>query len=422
MVFVIDSCKKPLAPCHQAVARKLLKDKKACVYRKFPFTIILREEKELPKEPVQEIRLKIDYGSKHTGLAILSGNKVLWLAQLHHRENIKKLIDDRRSYRRRRRSKNLRYRKPRFLNRSRCKGWIPPSLQSRVDNIRLWTNRLMRLVAITNISYENCKFDAQLMQNAEISGVQYQQGELQGYEVREYLLEKFNRQCVYCGIRDVPLEIEHIIPKSRGGSNRVSNLTISCHLCNSKKDNKTAEEFGYSDIQKRVGESLKDAALVNATRWKVFEVLKDTGLSIECGSGARTKMNRIKLNLPKDHHYDAICIGASTPDNIDICADEVLHIYAKGRGKHQRTNIDKFGFPRGYLSRQKFFFGFQTGDMVIACIIKGKYKGIRRGVVLCRKTGVFDVKINKVDRITTNYKNINLIQKFDGYNYKIEYA
>ncbi len=164
----------------------------------------------------------------------------------------------------------------------------------------------------------------------------------------------------------------------------------------------------------------QDVALINATRWKVFEVLKDTGLSVECGSGARTKMNRIKLNLPKDHHYDAICIGESTPDIIEICVYEVLHIYAKGRGKHQRTNIDKFGFPRGYLSRQKFFFGFQTSDTVNANVPKGKHKGSWIGEVLCRKTGGFDVKINNSYRIYSNYKYIKIVQKFDGYKYNRE--
>lgn len=225
-------------------------------------------------------------------------------------------MDSRRALRRSRRNRKTRYRKARFLNRKRKEGWIPPSLQSRVDNIKNWVIKLQKLCPLTNISYENVKFDIQLMQNPEISGIEYQQGELQGYEVREYLLEKFNRKCVYCGIENVPLEIEHINPKARGGSNRVSNLTISCKECNIAKGTQTAEEFGHPEINNLVKKSLKDAALVTATRWKIFDVLKNIGLEIECGTGARTKMNRIKLGLPKDHHFDAVCVGQSTPNEL----------------------------------------------------------------------------------------------------------
>ena len=112
------------------------------------------------------------------------------------------------------------------------------------------------------------------MQNPEISGVEYQQGELQGYELREYLLEKWGRKCAYCGKKDIPLEIEHIIPKSRGGTDRVSNLTIACNKCNLKKDNKTAEEFGHPEIQKKANQSLKATAFMNVVKQRIVNVLK----------------------------------------------------------------------------------------------------------------------------------------------------
>src|SRR5690606_23696761 len=137
------------------------------------------------------------------------------------------------------------------------------------------------------------------MQNAEISGIEYQQGELFGYEVREYLLEKWGRKCAYCGKTDVPLEIEHIIPKSRGGSNRVSNLTLSCKLCNQKKGTMTAAEFGFPEGRAQAKKALRDAAMINATRWALFNKLKKIGLPVECGTGARTKEQRIEHGLPK---------------------------------------------------------------------------------------------------------------------------
>ncbi len=141
---------------------------------------------------------------------------------------------------------------------------------------------------------ELVRFDMQKMLNPEVSGVEYQQGELFGYEVREYLLEKFNRKCAYCGKTDVPLQVEHIIPEARGGSNRVSNLTIACEPCNQKKGSQTAEEFGHPEVQAQAKKPLKEAAAVNATRWKLYETLKATGLPVEVGSGSLTKFNRIK--------------------------------------------------------------------------------------------------------------------------------
>lgn len=330
-------------------------------------------------------------------------------------------MDSRRALRRSRRNRKTRYRKARFLNRKRKEGWIPPSLQSRVDNIKNWVIKLQKLCPLTNISYENVKFDIQLMQNPEISGIEYQQGELQGYEVREYLLEKFNRKCVYCGIENVPLEIEHINPKARGGSNRVSNLTISCKECNIAKGTQTAEEFGHPEINNLVKKSLKDAALVTATRWKIFDVLKNIGLEIECGTGARTKMNRIKLGLPKDHHFDAVCVGQSTPNELILKTNNVLYIKSKGRGSHCRTNLDKYGFPRGYLARRKSFFGFQTGDVIKATIPKGKYKGVHIGAVACRKTGYFDIKNKEGVRIAQgiSHKYCNILSRVDGYEYTL---
>lgn len=291
MIFVLNKNKQPLSPCHSAVARKLLKDGKAVIHKKYPFTIRLKELKT--SESKAEFRLKIDYGSRHTGLAILSGSKVVWLAQIQHKTNIKSNLDSRRAMRRTRRNRKTRYRQARFNNRKRKDGWIPPSLQSRVDNIRNWIIRLQKLCPLTNISYENTKFDTQLMENPDISGIEYQQGELLGYEVREYLLEKRGRRCAYCGAENVPLEIEHIIPKIRGGSNRVSNLTLACRDCNQAKGNMTAEEFGHPEVYDLVKTPLKDVAIVNATRWKVYDALNNIKLPIECGTGARTKMNRI---------------------------------------------------------------------------------------------------------------------------------
>src|SRR5437870_5655214 len=74
---------------------------------------------------------------------------------------------------------------------------------------------------------------------------------LAGWEVRTYLLIKYAYRCVYCGKTDVPFELDHLQPRSRGGSNRVSNLVLSCHACNQAKGKQTAAEFGHPQVEAR---------------------------------------------------------------------------------------------------------------------------------------------------------------------------
>lgn len=192
-IFVLDTNKQPLQPTHPARARQLLGKGKAAVYRHYPFTIILKYE--VSDAGGQPLRLKIDPGSNKTGLAIINDKTgdVVFAAELQHRgQQIKRSLDSRRALRRGRRSRKTRYRKPRFNNRIRPKGWLPPSLMSRIYNIETWIRRLRQLCPIVALSLELVKFDTQAMQNPEINGIEYQQGELFGYEVREYLLEKFD--------------------------------------------------------------------------------------------------------------------------------------------------------------------------------------------------------------------------------------
>lgn len=224
-VFVLDTNKQPLNPIHPGRARILLSQGKAAVFRHYPFTLILKQEVSNPK--IEPLRVKIDPGAKTSGLALINDTtgEVVWVAELHHRGfQIRESLTSRRQLRRSRRNRKTRYRKPRFLNRTRLKGWLPPSLSSRAANILTWVKRLSSLCQITTISEELVRFDTQQMQDAEISGIGYQQGTLFGYEIREFLLEKWNRTCAYCGAKDTKLEIEHIQPRSKGGSNRISNL------------------------------------------------------------------------------------------------------------------------------------------------------------------------------------------------------
>lgn len=418
-VLVLDKNKEPLMPAHPARARELLNKGRAAVYRRYPFTLILKEREG---GVLQETQLKMDPGAKTTGLALVTqskrGKRCVWAAELLHRgATIKKALEQRRNVRRSRRNRKTRYRKPRFNNRRRRAGWLPPSLQSRVDNLLSWTKRLRSLVPLTGLSMELVRFDTQKLQHPELTGVEYQQGELLGYEVREYLLEKFHRTCVYCGKKEVPLQVEHIVPKSRGGSDRVSNLTLACAPCNRKKGNKTAQEFGFPKVQEQAKKPLRDAAMMNATRFALMNTLKELGLALETGTGGSTKYNRSKQGYPKTHWLDAVCVGES---GAKVYADEgmrALQLKAMGRGTRQMCRVDKYGFPRTKAKKEKRVKGFQTGDMVKAVVPKGKKKGSYQGRVAVRASGSFNVKTEKRTIQGISSKHCKLLQQADGYSY-----
>lgn len=418
-IFVLDTKGRPLSPCKPGVGRSLLKAGKASVFRRFPFTIILNKEVDARPEPLE---LKLDPGSKTTGIAIKQGDKIIFGAELQHRgQQIKEALLSRRQIRRGRRNRKTRYRQARFLNRTRPDGWLAPSGQHRVETTLTWVRKLIRLAPVASIVQELVRFDSQLMQNPEISGVMYQQGELQGYEVREYLLIKWHRQCAYCSAENVPFEVEHIQPKSRGGSDRVSNLTLACHDCNQKKGNQDIRAFlaAKPDLLNRILKQaklpLKDAAAVNSTRWALFNALKETGLPVTTGTGGQTKFNRHRLGLPKSHWLDAACVGSV--DTLKVLTSKPLLIAAKGHGTRQMCGTNQYGFPIRHKSRVQIHKGFQTGDIVSATVTAGKKVGSYTGRLLCRASGSFDI-VTKAGRVTgISHKYCKAIHKKDGYSY-----
>ena len=425
-VFVLDKDHKPLMPCGPARARKLLKAGRARVHKLQPFTIRI-VDRSLADSVVQKVVVKVDPGSKETGIAVVREDEeethhALYFINLKHRgAAIRDALTSRRQLRRGRRSRNLRYRAPRFLNRSKPKGWLPPSLQHRVDTTLSWVNRLRRLAPVSGIAQELVKFDTQRMQNPEISGVEYQQGELAGYELKEYLLEKFGRRCVYCAKSGVPLNVEHIVPKARGGSNRLSNLAIACVECNQKKGARPIEEFlkGKPEllarIRKRLKTPLRDAASVNATRWALFEALRATGLPIRTGSGALTKFNRHCFGVPKEHWFDALCVGRINGVSYDSCM-KVLNVSCTGRGQYKRTRTDKFGFPICHFMRTKRPHGVGLGDLVRMTVQKGKHPGIWTGRAFPSNDGRV-VLILPEFRIWGRARNCSILSLSDGYGY-----
>ena len=437
-VWVLDKRKKPLMPCSEKRARKLLESGRARVHRLIPFAIRL-VDRDVSESELQALGIKLDPGSKTTGMALVRKSEavntdhtdtgevtatahVLGLFELTHRGGqISEALTSRRQMRRRRRGK-LRYRAPRFLNRgNKARGRLAPSLQHRLDTTLAWVERLRRLAPVTSIAQELARFDMQRMENPEISGIAYQQGTLAGYETREYLLEKWGRECAYCGAKAVPLQVEHIHPRAKGGSHRLSNLTLACEKCNAKKAAQDVRAFLAKDpkrlarILAQAKRPLKDAAAVNTTRWALFNGLQATGLAVTTGSGGLTKFNRSRFGIPKTHALDAVCVG-ETPA-VTGWRKPTLAIKAMGRGSYQRTRLDRFGFPRGYLTRHKRIKGFQTGDSVIARVTTGKKAGLHAGRVAVRASGSFNIQTAEGVVQGISHQYCRVIQRADGYAY-----
>lgn len=390
-VPVLNMRGEPLMPTTPRKARELLEEGKAKVVSRDPFVIQLLYP---TGENKQKIVLGIDAGYKHIGYSEVTSERELIRGTLELRNNIKKLLEKRRASRRLKRNK-LWYRKPRFLNRSIPKGWLAPSIKHKFESHLRLIEKLKRILPITSIIVEVANFDQQKMQNPEISGVEYQQGALQGYNVRNYLLEKWNRKCAYCSKKDVPLEIEHIIPKMRDGSNRVSNLTLSCHECNQKKGNMTAEEFGFPNLQKKAQKSLTTTAFMNIVRWKIVNTLN-------CGwtYGHITKYHRIRLGLEKRHDNDAFVIAGG--EKQERCKAQIL---TQTRRNNRSLQKNRKGFKPSIRRRR---YKFQPHDLV-------KSNGI-----LYRVKGVFSygTQIRLVDRageiVNKNIKKVELVKYGKG--------
>ena len=336
-VFVLSQEGKPLMPTTPRRARVWLKARRARLVRQDPFTIRLRFA---TKAHVQPAKVGVDTGSRCVGIAATSRGEVVFQAEVHLRDDITQIMTQRRQYRRNRRARKTRYRQARSDNRRRPDGWLPPSLHSKSEATVKAVRFMASFLPVGRVRVEAGRFDTQKRQNPDIAHLQYQQGELHGYFLREYILEKWQRKCAYCQAQGVPLEIEHIVPKSRGGSNRASNLTLACHACNQRKGQQTAAEFGFPDVQAKARVPLKDAAHVSSLKSRVVHDLQaifgESQVSITYGY--ETKYKRTQgLDLPKSHTNDAVAMACAIGEVVKPL--EMVHqIRCLARGHYQRFN------------------------------------------------------------------------------------
>ena len=402
-----------------AEARILLRKKLAVIHKVYPFTIRLRDNSCVNNDKFYTV--KIDPGSKTTGVAIVDNtDKVVMLAEIEHRGHIiKKKLDQRRAARSSRRQRNTRYRPARFLNRTKPKGWIAPSVKSRADNVINFIRKYKKLININKVMIEHVSFDvAQMSSDTKLYGVAYQQGPLYQNKLRSFIFSRSGGKCVYCGAKAE--EIDHVIPRANGGTNSTYNLVASCRACNQMKSNLTLKAFGklvgknFSKIEPK--KLPKDAAIVQLARNYMVKAITKLVSDTTLHDAWLTKYNRDQLGLPKQHYYDALSVG-ETPSKFNFLTDEIFQISAKGRGSRQMCCMDKFGFPRTKPKGSKSVEGFQTGDIVKAVVTKGLKQGEYLGKVAVRSKGSFNIQTRTQVIQGVGYKYCHIIQRCDGYLY-----
>ena len=415
---VLDQQGKPLMPTTRlGKVYRLLKTQKAHIVSYEPFTIQLDYEPDT--HVIQPMTLGVDSGAIHSGYSVANEHREYYSAEVVARNDISRNLSDRCMYRHNRRSRKTRYRQPRFSNRkNKKKGWLPPSLEQKVAVQVNEINHIHRYFPIETIIVETAEFDIQKIKNPDITGIEYQQGTLQGYNIRNYLLEKHRRKCFYCGKAVSGFEVEHMLPKSKGGSNRIDNLTLSCHDCNEKKGTLTAEEFIQQTLPvKKAVAKLKQLpnekrlfkymTYMNATRWALYDAVKERYPNVKMTYGYITKYNRIQAGLPKAHHIDAKCItGFSTVPSMS-------QIVVKVKMRRHNRQLHRATFSKGHVRKAASLpttvFGFQLYDLVLfnnhRYFIKGR-----------RSSGAFVlVSVEGLKNEERNYKKLTLLAHTNAY-------
>ena len=296
-VFVINLRQQSLMPCSSSRARILLKQKKAKVVSSQPFTIQLMSP---TGETKQDLTLGIDAGSKYIGFSVVDNNKELLSGEFELRQDVSKKISDRAMYRRNKRNK-LWHRKPRFMNRSKPKGWLAPSIQHKVDtHIRL-VEEIKSLLPIHKTIIEVAKFDTQKLQDVDIEGAEYQQGKMEGWDnLRAFILCRDNYTCQICKKQKGIFDIHHIIQRKDNGSNRPDNLVCVHTDCHKK--------FHAGKIKHtfKKPKQFKETVIMNNIKKYVVDKL-------DCAYtyGYITKRHRLNLELEKTHYNDAFVIAGA---------------------------------------------------------------------------------------------------------------
>ena len=392
-VYVLNMRGEPLMPTTPRTARLLLKGGKAKVKTRTPFTIQLLSA---TGEAKQDITLGIDSGYEYIGISAITEKKELYSAEVTLRTDMVKLNSERRQYRRARRSRNTRYRQPRFDNRKKPDGWLAPSIQHKLDSHIKLINKVKELLPISCIDIEVAAFDIQKIKNPEISGTGYQNGvQKDSWNVREYVLYRDNHTCQSCHgkSKDPILETHHIISRQIGGD-APDNLLTLCQTCHEKVSK------GKLKLDVKLPAGFKPETFMSTVRWKLVNILRNAGNIVSHTYGYITKNNRIALGLDKSHGTDAFVIAGGTDQTR---TRPYIGIQARRNNRALQTN--RIGFKPSIRRKR---YTFQPRDLVQFNSILYMVKGVFNYGNWIRLVDSFGAIIN------TNIKNVELTKYGKG--------
>ena len=365
MVYVINKDGQPLMPTERhGKVRRLLRDNKAIVVRRCPFTIQLLYD---TTTIVQEVTLGVDAGSKTVGLSATTKKKVLFEAEVTLRNDIVDLLSIRREMRRARRNRKTRYRKARFNNRKKGDGWLAPSVRQKIESHINIIGKLHQILPIRKVVAEVASFDIQKIKNLNIQGEEYQQGEqLNFWNVREYVLFRDGHTCQCCKgkSKDKVLNIHHIESRKTGG-NAPNNLITLCKTCH------TNYHKGEISLPKKIHRGMKfnDATFMGIMRWSLYESLREIHPDVKVTYGYITKHTRIQHGLQKTHYVDARCISknaeAVSDGNVFYmrkvrCHNRQIHKMTTNRGNYRKLNQSPY-ILNGYRLFDKVIYNGKIG-------------------------------------------------------------
>lgn len=354
----------------------LLRHGKAHVVSRVPFVVQLDYDSTTY---TQDVSLGIDAGSKHVGVSASSEKKEMLAAQVELRSDIVNLLSTRRELRQTRRNRKTRYRKARFDNRKKKDGWLAPSVEQKIESHLKVIRLVHKILPITKTTIEVAQFDAQKIKNPDINGEDYQQGEQMGFwNVREYVLTRDGHRCVHCKgkSKDPILNVHHLESRKTGG-NSPSNLVTLCETCHK------AYHRGEFELKIKRGSSLRNAAIMNAMRWTVYERAKLEFGNVHLTYGYVTKHMRIENGIAKTHAADAFCIAKNVHairlSSFFMCRcvprhTRALHVANPKKGGIRRSSIasHKIGKSRfqrydmvRWMGNECFIFGSTHGRPVL---------------------------------------------------------
>jgi hypothetical protein len=396
-VFVISQRNVPLMPTYPREARILLKQGKARLVRATPFTIQLLYP---TGETVQPVSLGIDPGTRHVAVSATTAAEVLFEAEVTLKNDIQDLLATRRAFRRFRRSRKTRYRKARFLNRTKPRGWLAPSVQNKVTQHVKIVKLVHRLLPISSVVMEIAQFDIQKIKNPDIEGVEYQQGpQFNFLNVKAYCLARDNHLCQACKGKsgDKKLNVHHCETRKTGGDSP-DNLITLCSTCH-----KTIHEEKLVALFKRRSQSFRDASQMNIVRGFIYEAIKAVNPNISITYGYITKYVRETNSLDKSHTIDARCISGNA---LTTATTQYTMKQVRGQNRQLHKATVSKGGKRQANKAARFVFGFQLFDKVV-------YKKQECFVFSRRTSGYFDIRLLDGTAVSRNasYKKLRLVEK-----------